>query len=131
MSESEPLVGASRSSVNVNHAHKLSARELFSKLDSQPDGLSTASAKEKRDRFGLNIVKPPLSAPAWLCCLLPCLLNTPAMKKYNEIIADFGNVKRNGKWVRLDSASIVPGDIMRITVGERVAADMRLLTVST
>ena len=110
--------------------HKIKLEDLFAQLNTSVDGLASDVAKEKRKKTGLNYVNPPIDIPNWLCCLLPCFLSTSAMKKYNECIPDYGYVKRNGKWLRLDCISIVPGDIVRVGKGERVPADIRLIKVS-
>lgn len=129
MRENEPLINKSNH-FGQNAHHKISLQKLYNQLSSSSEGLSSEIAKEKRHLIGLNIVKPPISAPAWLCCLLPCLLNTMSMKLYNECVPDHAMVKRNKKWINLDTASIVPGDIVRIGLGERVPADMRIIMVS-
>ncbi len=51
------------------------------------------------------------------------------MRLFNECIPDYGYVKRNDQWIRLDAISIVPGDIVRVGAGERVPADIRLVSV--
>ncbi len=51
------------------------------------------------------------------------------MKRYNQCVPDHSMVKRNQKWINLDTISIVPGDIVRIGVGERVPADIRIIKV--
>ncbi len=127
MFEKEPLINKAK--VTIENFHTLAIEKLLAKLSTTTNGLTSALAKEKRDSYGLNHIKAPVTAPAWLCCLLPCLLNTSAMKKYNECVAEYGFVKRNGRWVKLDSLSIVPGDIVRIGKGERVPADVRILKV--
>eukprot|EP01036_Dinobryon_divergens_P030810 gene30810-40112_t len=86
--------------------HKVKLEELFVQLNTSIDGLASDVAKEKRKNAGLNYVNPPIDIPNWLY---------------------YGYVKRNGKWLRLDCISIVPGDIVRVGKGERVPADIRLI----
>jgi hypothetical protein len=128
MNEYEPLLGSLKAT-GEEGTHQIPIDRLYLKLSTSKDGLSTSQAKVKRHSVGLNSVKPPITAPAWLCCLLPCLLSTNSMKKYNECVPDYGFVKRNGKWIKLDATSIVPGDILRIERGERVPADLRIINV--
>jgi E1-E2 ATPase/Cation transporter/ATPase, N-terminus len=105
--------------------------EIYKQFDTSLDGLTSQQAKKKRSTNGLNQVPPPLSAPAWLCCLLPCLLATPSMERYNSSVPSHGYVKRNGNWLNMDSESLVPGDIVRVSAGARVPADLRVVEVST
>lgn len=74
---------------------------------------------------------PPLSAPAWLCCLLPCLLKTKSMMEYNEAVPEHASVRRNKNWMKMDAASLVPGDIVAVRDGERVPADIRLIEATS
>jgi hypothetical protein len=127
MNENQPLLGKIKTT--VEGTHQMPIDRLYFKLSTSADGLTTSQAKQKRHAVGLNFVKPPITAPAWLCCLLPCLLSTTSMKKYNECVPDYGYVKRNGKWVKLDATSIVPGDVIRVGRDERVPADLRIFKV--
>ena len=118
----------------------------FATFKTSKKGLTTEDAKEKRKKYGLNIIPPPLSAPEWLCCLLPCLLKTPSMMAFHECVPQHGFIKRNDKWVKMDRDSIVPGktannvtyhellfqigDIIKISIGDRAPADMRAIEIS-
>lgn len=106
---------------------KMSLIEIFKQFKSSPDGLSSAEAKKVRENVGLNQIPPPLSAPAWLCCLLPCLLRTKSMEAYHECVPEHAQVKRNKNFINLDANSIVPGDIVKIESGMRVPADIRII----
>lgn len=44
---------------------------------------------------------------------------------------DEANVLRSGKVNRINAAKIVPGDIVAVTVGDKIPADCRLLSVSS
>lgn len=131
MSESEPLIKPSpfKGIIDDLTIHKIKLEDLYSKLGTTADGLTSDAAKEKRKNSGLNYIDPPIQVPTWLCCLLPCFLSAAAMKQYNECVPDYGYVRRNGKWLRLDCISIVPGDVVRVGKGERVPADIRLIKV--
>ena len=53
------------------------------------------------------------------------------MQLYYECIPDHAFVKREGKWIRLDTPSIVPGDIIKVGSSDRLPADIRVLEVSS
>ena len=40
-------------------------------------------------------------------------------------------VKRNKGWVKMDSTSLVPGDIIMVREGERVPADVRIIETTS
>jgi hypothetical protein len=44
-----------------------------------------AERQQFRYEMGANIIPPPVDCPAWLCCLLPCLLKTKKMKYYRSL----------------------------------------------
>lgn len=50
-----------------------------------------------------------------------------AMDTIRQMLAPRTSVLRNGKRVGIDSAEVVPGDIVLLEAGERVPADLRLL----
>eukprot|EP00968_Pinguiococcus_pyrenoidosus_P007828 scaffold535_cov260-Pinguiococcus_pyrenoidosus.AAC.21 len=51
------------------------------------------------------------------------------MSLFNEIAGDQEPVEvmRNGRWIRMDCGSLVPGDIVAVTEGQRFPADVRIL----
>uniref|UniRef100_A0A6T5VPP8 Uncharacterized protein n=1 Tax=Chromulina nebulosa TaxID=96789 RepID=A0A6T5VPP8_9STRA len=118
-----------RDSLLQSSFHTRSLDQVYHDLETSLDGLSTAQAKKRRNLYGLNNVPSPVNAPAWLCCLLPCLLRTKEMLIYNDSVPEHAIVKRNGKWINMDSASLVPGDIVKIDTHERIPADIRLIEV--
>jgi len=40
-------------------------------------------------------------------------------------------VKRNGKWKTMDSKFLVPGDVVRVSIGSNVPADIRLIELNS
>ncbi|MEK4565386.1 calcium-translocating P-type ATPase, SERCA-type [Alkalihalobacillus sp. FSL R5-0424] len=44
-----------------------------------------------------------------------------------ELSAPQMTVKRDGEWIKIPSAEVVPGDVVRIESGDRIGADIRLL----
>jgi hypothetical protein len=88
--------------------------------------LTNENAREFRGKYGFNDVPPPIEYPAWLCCLLPCLMNTESMQKYHEAVPEHAMVLRNGMWRKLEANSVVPGDVVKVEKGDRVPADIRV-----
>jgi Ca2+ transporting ATPase len=56
------------------------------------------------------------------------LLRTKALMQYSP---DEANVLRSGKVNRINASKIVPGDIVAVSVGDKIPADCRLLSVSS
>ena len=44
-----------------------------------------------------------------------------------ELVAEPARVRRDGAWVEIPAEEVVPGDLMEVAQGDRVAADLRLL----
>jgi hypothetical protein len=108
--------------------HRASLEEVLEGLETSSEGMKTEVVRKKRTTCGDNTVPPPLSAPAWLCCLLPCLLRTKSMEQYKECVPQSAQVKRNGRpWVNMEATGILPGDIVKVSKDERVAADLRVI----
>ena len=108
--------------------HRAALEEVLKGLETSPEGMKTDVVRKKRTTCGDNTVPPPLSAPAWLCCLLPCLLRTKSMEQYKECVPQSAQVKRNGRpWVNMEATGILPGDIVKVSKDERVAADLRVI----
>jgi len=47
-----------------------------------------------------------------------------------RMLASSARVKRDGAWVNVDTANIVPGDVVLVEAGDRIPADGRLLTAT-
>ena len=58
-------------------------------------GLSWGRVKQIRieDKHD-NRIPPPVDCPAWICCLLPCILRVPKMMYFNQIAAEDADVCR-------------------------------------
>lgn len=106
-------------------------QDLVSKVGADVErGLSTDEATARREKQGsFNTVDPPINCPSWVCCLLPCLNHVPSMQAFARIKPDDAELKRNGKWIRYDAASLVIGDIVRLEEGDVVPADCVVLTL--
>jgi calcium-translocating P-type ATPase len=50
-----------------------------------------------------------------------------AIAALSELVAEPARVRRDGDWVELPAEQLVPGDVVAVGEGERVAADVRLL----
>ena len=44
-----------------------------------------------------------------------------------ELVAEPARVRRDGAWVEIPAEQVVPGDLVEVAQGDRVAADVRLL----
>jgi magnesium-transporting ATPase (P-type) len=53
-----------------------------------------------------------------------------ALDSIRGMLSVTAQVRRDGDWQKLDAATLVPGDVVRIASGDRIPADMRLLEVS-
>lgn len=53
-----------------------------------------------------------------------------ALDSIRTMLSVRAEVRRNDNWVNVDSESIVVGDVVRISSGDRIPADMRLLEVT-
>ena len=77
----------------------------------------------------LNIVKPPLNCPPWVCCLLPCIKHIPSMSLFAKIQPSDAEVFRDSQWICYDASSLLKGDIIRMTEGDIVPADCTVLSL--
>ncbi|KAJ0395178.1 hypothetical protein ATCC90586_001939 [Pythium insidiosum] len=98
-------------------------------------GLSRDDAMARRALYGPNRVTPPVNCPSWVCCLLPCLLRTPAMQAYQRVVPREATVRRaapggKSRKLRLDATSLVYGDVVELQAGDVVGADIRVLECS-
>src|SRR5690606_2655118 len=53
-----------------------------------------------------------------------------SLEALKTLSAPKANVLRNGRWIKIPSKELVPGDIIRFSGGDRVGADVRLIEVS-
>lgn len=116
--------------------HRWNVTFCFNELQTSPSGLTSQEAKHLRLKYGENFIPKPISLPSWLCCLLSCVLNMKSMQLYQEIIPSHATVLRNRKeshndcqMLKIDSASLVPGDIVVLKQNDIVPADLRLFEV--
>ncbi len=50
-----------------------------------------------------------------------------SMEKLKELSAPVANVMRDGEWRKINSHDIVVGDVVRLTSGDRISADLRIV----
>lgn len=50
-----------------------------------------------------------------------------ALEGIRKMLSMRAHARRDGQWVAVDAASLVPGDVVRLRSGDRVPADMRLI----
>lgn len=81
------------------------------------------------DETEYNIIPPPLNCPQWACIILPCLNHLPSMKLFKLIRPTEAEVRKDSKWVIYDAISITKGDIIRISDGDIVPADVVVLSL--
>jgi Cation transport ATPase len=77
----------------------------------------------------LNIINPPLNCPKWACIILPCINHIPSMKLFKSIVPREAEVRIGSRWVCYDASSLNRGDIIRLSEGDTVPADARLLSL--
>uniref|UniRef100_A0A7S3NDD9 P-type ATPase A domain-containing protein n=1 Tax=Aureoumbra lagunensis TaxID=44058 RepID=A0A7S3NDD9_9STRA len=90
-------------------------------------GLSWERARSLTTSQGSNVQTPPLKLPAFICCLLPCLMSTPGMRRFQAAIPITAIVLRDGEWCDLDTSALVVSDIVRLERGAAAPADLRVL----
>lgn len=54
-----------------------------------------------------------------------------SLSKLKELNAPMARVLRDGQWTRISSAELVVGDVVSLTAGDRVPADLRLVNVTS
>ncbi|WP_407268017.1 calcium-translocating P-type ATPase, SERCA-type [Radiobacillus sp. PE A8.2] len=54
-----------------------------------------------------------------------------SLSKLKELSAPMASVRRDGHWVKIPSANLVVGDVIKVTSGDRVSADIRIIHSSS
>ena len=156
----------------LQDAHALTSTEVLAALGADADGLSSAEAKQRLNRYGPNAIPEPATDPAWKRflahfddILIYILLAAAALKaalgewidfwvilavavinavigyvqegRAEQALAGIRNmlssdaqVLRDGEWGHVPAEELVPGDIVRVSAGSKVPADLRLLDAS-
>ncbi len=149
--------------------HATPEGDVVTALETRPEGLTSAAARERLDRYGLNRL-PEAEGPSAASLLLD-QVRTPLMwallaagalalalgeiedgvvvlavvvlnaligfgQEYRagraiaalaELVAEPARVRRDGTWIEIPAEQVVPGDLVEVAQGDRVAADLRLL----
>lgn len=50
-----------------------------------------------------------------------------SLDKLKDLASPMANVKRDGKWEKISSKDVVAGDVVRMTSGDRIPADVRIM----
>lgn len=143
--------------------------DLFKQLDSSPQGLTTAQARERLSRFGPNEPAParrralvvqilllfanPLVGILLFASLVSAIVGDPvnagiillmvllsaglnffqsyrsqqAADRLRAQVAPTATALRDGQWVSVPRRDLVPGDVVRLSAGDMVPADGRLI----
>jgi Ca2+-transporting ATPase len=149
--------------------HLMEPNDVFQRLLTPEEGLTSIEVKRRRERYGLNelreekrISRPKIFLSQFKNALILILLvataisaaignvvdtavifaavllvvtmgfffeyrSEKAIKALKEMAAPTAHVLREGNEVKIPSKEIVPGDILLLRAGDRVAADARLL----
>ena len=92
--------------------HTVDLRELEETLNTSVDtGLDRETIRAILKLNTQYRIPSPISCPSWLCCLLPCLKNTKAMKAYRQLLPRTNSVIRDGKTVVINSSG---GFVVRV-----------------
>jgi len=123
-SETDQLIASKYQTTEIN--------ELFQQFNSNPQGLSNPYARSVRKLRGHNKIKliGEWDCPPWLCCLLGLKQKSKVSKLLDDCIPLGAKVLRDGKYILLDSESVVVGDIVKVSSGQSVPADIRVFEVS-
>lgn len=110
-------------------------RDFLAQIGVDPaTGLTRDEAMARRALYGMNRVTPPVNCPSWVCCLLPCLLRTPSMQAYQLALPKEAVVRRkvgpHMRRMRMDTTSLVVGDVLELQAGDIVGADVRVIECS-
>ncbi len=158
---SEPAVIAG------DEAKGKSTDELFTRLESSPQGLTSEEAEKRLAQYGRNSLKekkvnPVLKFLGYFWGPIPWMIEIAAVLSavvghwvdliiilvllvFNAVVGFWqeyqasnavdalkkqlalkARVKRDGKWEEIDAATLVPGDILRLRLGDIIPADVKL-----
>src|SRR5208282_797503 len=154
--------------MSIRDMKEVSVKDLFLKLASTENGLSTSEAKERLDKYGYNEIPEKKINPflkflryfwgpipwmieiaailsayirhwedVWIITAL-LLLNAVvgfwqekkadnAIELLKQKLALKARVRRGGNWQEASARELVPGDIIRIRLGDIVPADAKLV----
>jgi H+-transporting ATPase len=144
------------------------ASALFKELSSSSEGLDSAEAKKRLEKFGPNALEEKVENPllkflGYFWGPIPWMIEVAAVLSaivghwvdliiisfllvFNAIVGFWqehqaanavtalkkqlalkARVKRDGQWAEIDAVNLVPGDIVRLRLGDIIPADLRLI----
>jgi len=153
--------------VTTEEAKTISTEELFKKLDSNRNGLSSSEAQQRLQQFGPNEITEKKINPIvkflgyfwgpipWMIeaavvmsaiiqhwpdfgiILMLLMLNAVvgfwqenkadnAIELLKQRLAPNARMLRDGKWLQKPAKELVPGDVVRVRLGDIVPADIKL-----
>ncbi len=149
--------------------YALSQEELFNRLNSKKNGLTSEQVKKKLASFGLNQLPEAKNEPKWLLflkqfksslvyvllaaslvslflkdiadtliILLAVIINViigfyqenkaqKALSALKKVVINHCKVTRDNNKQEIETTNLVPGDIVWLTAGDKIPADIRLL----
>lgn len=156
-------------SIKIEDAGKLSATDIFSKLDSGMDGLSSQEAENRLSEFGPNTIAEkkkselarffgffwgPIPWMIEIAAILSIVIGhivdfsmvlslliinaligfweehkaSDALESLKKQLALRARVRRGGDWSDIDASLVVPGDIIKVRLGDIIPADLKLVS---
>jgi H+-transporting ATPase len=153
--------------ITGEEAEGKSIEDLFTQLDSSPQGLTSAEAEKRLARYGPNSIEekrvnPILKFLSYFWGPIPWMIEIAAVLSalvkhwvdlmiilvllvFNAVVGFWqeyqaanavealkkqlalkARVKRDGKWQEADAAALVPGDTIRVRLGDIIPADVKL-----
>ncbi|MFZ0484888.1 MAG: plasma-membrane proton-efflux P-type ATPase [Desulfobacterales bacterium] len=153
--------------LSSEESKKIPIPELFKKLDSNEDGISSSEAKERLNLFGFNEIEEKkvsffrkflgyfwgpipwmievaavlsLVVRHWadFCIIITLLIFNAlvgfwqeyqagnAVEALKKKLALTSHALRDGKWQEVQAKELVPGDVIRLRLGEIIPADTKL-----
>jgi H+-transporting ATPase len=154
--------------ITGEEAQQKSVDDLFTQLDSSPQGLTSAEAERRLGQYGPNAleekkVNPVVKFLSYFWGPIPWMIEIAAVLSalvkhwvdliiilvllvFNAVVGFWqeyqaanavdalkkqlalkARVKRDGKWQEADAANLVPGDILRLRLGDIIPADVKLV----
>lgn len=152
------------------HAHTFG--EVLAVLEATTEGLDSAGAQQRLERYGPNRIEEAAADPAWkrflrhfddilIYILLAAATLKAAMGEWIEfwviltvavinavigylqegraeqalagirsMLSSDAQVLRDGEWTHVPAEELVPGDVVRVSAGAKVPADIRLIQAS-
>lgn len=99
------------------------------KYDASLKGLTREQAHERRNGR-MNKISEPLGFSRYFCCLLSCFGISNQLDMLRIIVPTATQAKRNGRMIQIDPVSLVVGDIVQMSTGDFVPADLRIIDAS-